>query len=85
MYDSDPIGLLNYLLPQLDKRNLAFVEFKRHGKNDKNRPSDDDRKKPEEQIPDFFSTIRKLYKGNIIANDGVSIEEAKQLISSGTA
>jgi len=54
MYDSNPIGLLNYLLPELDKRNLAFVEFKRHGKNDKNRPNETNRQLPEEQIPDFF-------------------------------
>ena len=31
MYDSDPKGLLEYLLPELEKRKLAFIEFKRHG------------------------------------------------------
>lgn len=35
MYDSDPVALLNYLLPELEKRNLAFVEFKRHGSLEK--------------------------------------------------
>lgn len=31
MYDSDPVALLSYLLPELEKRKLSFVEFKRHG------------------------------------------------------
>lgn len=30
MYDSDPIKLLSYLLPELDKKKIAFLEVKRH-------------------------------------------------------
>lgn len=30
MYDSDPLGLMTYLLGELSNRNLAFVELKRH-------------------------------------------------------
>ena len=30
MYDSNALGLVTYLLSELDKRNIAFVEFKRH-------------------------------------------------------
>lgn len=33
----------------------------------------------------FFSIIRKYFKGNIIANDGMTVEEMKDLISSKTA
>lgn len=29
MYDSNPLELMKYLLSELDKRNLAFVELKR--------------------------------------------------------
>ncbi|KAL4473221.1 hypothetical protein ABPG72_015602 [Tetrahymena utriculariae] len=80
MYDSDPIGLLSYLLPELDKRNLAFVEFKRHGALENRAVIYPDRKTPQKQMPDFFRIIRKLYKGNFIANDNLSIEEAQELV-----
>lgn len=47
MYDSDPMELMKYLLGELSKRNLAFVELKRHrvmdeeSKNNKNRVDPD--------------------------------------------
>lgn len=34
MYDSNPIELMKYALKELEKRKLAFVEFKRHGSVD---------------------------------------------------
>jgi len=70
---------LAYLLPELDKRNLAFVEIKRHSPFEI-KPSNNLRKNPAEQIPDFFPTIRKLFKTPLIANDAISIEEANELI-----
>jgi len=54
MYDSNPMELMKHLLGELSKRNLAFVELKRHrgieetGMNNKNRVD------PEVQIPNFF-------------------------------
>lgn len=32
MYDSDPYELHKYLLTELSKKNLMFVEIKRHSK-----------------------------------------------------
>lgn len=29
-YDSNPLELMKYLLKEIEKRNIAFVEFKRH-------------------------------------------------------
>ena len=81
MYDSNPLALLTYLLPELDKRDLAFVEIKRHSPYEAN-PSDT-RQSAADQIPDFFPTIRKLFKTHLIANDSVSIEEANKLINEG--
>lgn len=34
MYDSNPLELLKYLLPELSKKNLHFVEIKRHAANE---------------------------------------------------
>ena len=31
MYDSNPLELMRYILGELSKRNLAFVELKRQG------------------------------------------------------
>lgn len=35
MYDSDPDKLMEYVLKELSKKNLQFVEIKRHGFIDK--------------------------------------------------
>lgn len=35
MYDSDPISLMKYVLKELEKKDLAFVELKRHGNLEK--------------------------------------------------
>lgn len=43
MYDSNPIALLSYLLPELQKKNLAFVELKRHGWLEKSAPVSEER------------------------------------------
>lgn len=75
IYDSNPLALMKYLLPELDKRNLAFVEVRRHNPSEV-KPTDNIRTSAAEQIPDFYPTIRKLFKSNLIANDSISIEEA---------
>lgn len=43
MYDSNPLNLMKYVLPKLDKKGLQFVEIKRHGPYDpkKERPGRD--------------------------------------------
>ena len=66
---------MSYLLPELDKRNLAFVEVRRHSPYEV-KPTDNVRTSAAEQIPDFYPTIRKMFKGNLMANDSISIEEA---------
>lgn len=34
MYDSNPLELFKYLLPELSKTNLHFVEIKKHADTD---------------------------------------------------
>ncbi|EWS75520.1 FAD/FMN-binding family oxidoreductase (macronuclear) [Tetrahymena thermophila SB210] len=78
MFDSDPMSLLQYLIPQLDSRGLAFIEVKRHGVNQWDDSSDGAKQIPTET---FFEIMRKLCKGNLIANDNVSIEDMKNYLS----
>ncbi|KAL4474166.1 hypothetical protein ABPG72_002891 [Tetrahymena utriculariae] len=82
MYDSNPLELMRYVLSELDKRELAFVELKRDSPYETtNSNNDPPRKHPRELIPDFFRDLRKFYQGNIVCNDGVNLQEAKELIS----
>jgi len=46
MYDSNPLELMKYLLGELNKRDLAFVELKRHGSLEKMTPSKEGRIEP---------------------------------------
>lgn len=34
MYDSNPLELYSYILKELEKKNIHFVEFKRHAKDE---------------------------------------------------
>lgn len=44
MYDSDPDALMKYLLGELSKKDLQFVEVKRHGFIDSTNTKDGDKK-----------------------------------------
>ena len=35
MYDSNPLELMKYLFSELEKRDIAFIELKRHGRLEK--------------------------------------------------
>ncbi|KAL4506994.1 hypothetical protein ABPG72_001415 [Tetrahymena utriculariae] len=83
MYDSNPLELMTYLLFELDKRNIAFVEIKRYNPFDV-QINKSHQISPEIQIPDFFKTLRKLYKGNIIGNDSITLTEAETLVQEKT-
>ncbi|KRW99859.1 hypothetical protein PPERSA_10978 [Pseudocohnilembus persalinus] len=92
MYDSDPYTLMKYLLPKLSEYKLQFLELKRHGGLDSKEPvkgTDKDeqgRILPKNQIPgDYFATLRPLYDGIIIANDGFNPQSALETIRAGHA
>lgn len=91
MYDSDPIGLMKYALKELEKRNIAFVEVKRHGALDYRKypqgqtTDEKGRVLPKFQIPDFYKTIRSLYGGVLVANDAFDVDSAKEIIRDGYA
>ncbi|KAL4512405.1 hypothetical protein ABPG72_005407 [Tetrahymena utriculariae] len=84
MYDTNPLKLLSYLLPQLDEKGLQFVEVKRHSPVDpkKEKPG---RQLPDEQIPNFYETLRPLLKKTpFVGNTGISIEDGTKLVQQGT-
>lgn len=83
MYDSDPVALLDYLLPELNKRKIAFVEVLR--------PSDGTPKSQvlyekmgEEQIPDLYGLFgglkNKLRDVILVGNQDFTPEEAEIMI-----
>jgi len=83
MYDSDPEALMKYLLPELSKRNIAFVELYRppefmpmpnfYGI------------KGEDQMPTIYKTLRQYFNGVLIANNSFDWESGNQIIESGEA
>lgn len=80
MYDSNPVGLLEYLLPKIDKMRIAFVEIM----------TDDSIKenlyglKPKEQIEDVLSLAKPLLKNTpLVANFGFgTYDKASDVIKS---
>lgn len=78
MYDSDPQALLDYLLPELDKRRICFTEVMRPPDGT---PTTSYDKTGEEQIPDLFKGMKaKLPNVILVGNSGISPEEASKLI-----
>jgi N-ethylmaleimide reductase len=78
MFDSDPIKTYTFLLKELDKRRIGFVEIVRG---------------PEfvpivhnwgieglDQIPDVYATFRSCFGGILIGNNGFTFDEASSFI-----
>lgn len=81
-------NLIYYILKQeLEKRNIAFIEVKRHAKSDMSKspdaPVDEEGKTyPDVQMPNFFDAIRPLYNNTIILNDGIDQAAGIELVKS---
>ena len=79
MYDSDPVATLNYILPELNKRKIAFAEICRAPDGSEHCLYD---KKGEEQISNLFTPElkKKLSNVSLIGNNAFTAEEANQMI-----
>jgi 2,4-dienoyl-CoA reductase-like NADH-dependent reductase (Old Yellow Enzyme family) len=81
MFDSDPEKVFTYLLEELSKRKVAFVELKDDfdPENFQNcgYPSS------KSQIADVYKTFRKAFSGIIIANNSLTPETARERIVAG--
>ncbi|MBP2835721.1 alkene reductase [Dickeya parazeae] len=69
MQDADPQALFGYVAEQLDSRELAFI-FVREALDT-----------PQRILP----LIRKTFRGVVIANDGLTLDTAEQLLADGEA
>lgn len=81
MCDSNPKELFTYLITELEKRKIAFIELK----NDKDPENLFDFGYPssESQIPDIYQAFRKLFSGALIANNNYTPETAIEGIQKG--
>ncbi|MFN9911735.1 MAG: hypothetical protein ACK53L_04075, partial [Pirellulaceae bacterium] len=80
MSDSNPEKLFSYVIKQLDKREIAFIDLieprsSSAGSQDKN-ISD---------APQVNKIFRKLFKGVIISAGGYSPQTAKEAVENGDA
>lgn len=73
----DPIETFSYLLQELSKRNIAFVEIKEAGNfeiSNLKALGIDKRSnymEPHKQCPDLAKALRKYFKNTLINNDGL--------------
>eukprot|EP00340_Litonotus_pictus_P009533 CAMPEP_0170515890 /NCGR_PEP_ID=MMETSP0209-20121228/2277_1 /TAXON_ID=665100 ORGANISM="Litonotus pictus, Strain P1" /NCGR_SAMPLE_ID=MMETSP0209 /ASSEMBLY_ACC=CAM_ASM_000301 /LENGTH=336 /DNA_ID=CAMNT_0010800597 /DNA_START=123 /DNA_END=1133 /DNA_ORIENTATION=- len=81
MFDSNPKSLLDYLLPQLNKRKIGFVEIIRPPDGAENLYDI----KGEDQLPNIFDGLKKLLPDVVlVGNAGFSPDEAAKMIKEGT-
>lgn len=82
MYDSDPVATYSYLLKELEKRGIAYVQLME---------PDEVFAQPtgyglgSEQIAEVCKTLRPFFKGTIIMNNNLTPEIAAKKIAAGDA
>lgn len=81
MYDSNPLATYTYLLQELDKRGIAYVQLVEPG--DKNTSSE--QVEPEKQIPNVCKALRPHFKRTIIINNNQTPDSAIEAIKAGDA
>ena len=70
MSDTDPISLYKYLLQELNKRGILFVECNDNGYD---------------KTKSLHALLRPTFKGYWIANGGFTKESASQILKDGLA
>jgi len=83
MYDSDPLALYSYLLQELDKRGIAYVQIREP--EDKNHPQSQ-LGLGAEQIAEVSKTLKPFFKnGAIMINERLTPETAEKALEDGVA
>jgi len=80
MYDSDPISLYAYLLQELDKRGIVYVQFREPEKVVKSFYESGDK-----QIANVCKTFRPYFKGTIMINEKQTVETISKAVDEGYA
>ena len=81
MFEQNPKELMAYFLAELNNRNVAFIEV---AQAPEFMPSLNLwGVEGEDQIKDMFKTIRPLFKGVLIANNGITFEVGNKLVEDG--
>jgi N-ethylmaleimide reductase len=82
-FDENPEETYSYLLKELDKRNIGFVELVETQEKDEN-PSAKFHIPGKQQIEDNCRTLRPYFKGLIFANNGFNPETGLKKIQEGS-
>lgn len=67
MYDEDPLALFSFLISELEKRKVSFIELK--DDNDPENFLDYGYPSSKSQMADIYKTFRPLYSGILVANN----------------
>jgi 2,4-dienoyl-CoA reductase-like NADH-dependent reductase (Old Yellow Enzyme family) len=79
--DIDPLKLYTYLITELEKRKIAFIELK--DDNDVDNQFDFGYPGSKKLIPDLFDAFRPLYSGVLLANNQYTPQSAIEGIQKG--
>nr|BAJ93795.1 predicted protein [Hordeum vulgare subsp. vulgare] len=82
MYDSDPIATYSYLLKELEKKNIAFVQLMELNEAFKGESAHE---AGEKQIAEVCKTLRPFFKNALIINNNLTPESAAKAIKEGHA
>lgn len=85
MYDENPIETYTYLVKELDKRGIAYIQFYEADSNASARNIKSEHISGHEQIPEVNKTFRPLFSGTIMANGGFNPETAEKIIEAKNA
>jgi len=82
MYDSDPVALYSYLLQQLDKREIGYVQLMEPAED---YASESHYGPGESQIAEVCKILRPYFKGTLMINNNLTIESAAKALEEGYA
>lgn len=82
MYDTDPLETYTYVVKELDKRGIAFIEFV---EADSAGEAQGEMEAPKKQMPEVSKQLRSFFKGTVIINNEQTPESGAKAIKEGTA
>lgn len=81
--DDFPLQTFSYLLSELDKRNVAFIEIRES--NEAYFASNNFHILPKEQMQNVCRTLKPYFKGVIVANNNLNPQTGMEKIQAGEA
>jgi len=83
MFDKNPVETFTYLVKELSKRGISYIQLSEPDAPNPNSKSDYEA--PEKQMPEVSKVFRPHFKGTLMINNNLTPESAAKAINDGTA